>query len=350
MGQPKFEHKTVKTVRGTDSVVIARMTSKGWEHVGSDHGRVSTSLQFRRPKPPVPWKPIAALFAIAVVGLGIGGIAEALGGDEESAAGDAKTTVSASPSVDSSSSADPSESNEPSSAATSEKRPDGPTVKIVCYSPDFETHVDFVISRLKPDFTEAWAADIPTDPKTGEQHCDDGDANEDGDKPRITPVNAVEQAIWDADEKSGDGHERWTLTIPYFECVQHDSPDYRNVYPDGPNLVDEAKTMLSLCPDHPNAAAIRSRIPAQERFENQIGTETLDDGEWAIGSERKAGTYRTTSAGGTLACYWSRWSGGRVIQSDAFGPLEQARTVKVSLKAGEKFKTENCGVWFRLTP
>ena len=347
-GGIKYEHKSVRTVACTDDVVIARMSKRGWEHVGADHARLSTTLAFRRPKKRVSLRPVMVLVGIVAIGLVIAGISSFADRGYQLA------TADSTPSVTESSTGSPSEAPLPSGTPrpSASPTPAGPTVKVTCYTPDFNSSVDFVISRLRPDFTEAWAADIPTDPNTGEQHCDDGDANASGEGPKISPVNGVEAAIWKDAADGIDGRHRWTLTIPYYECVQHDSPEYVKTYPDSPNLATEAETMLRLCPDHPNAKAIQKRIAIQNGFAAQIGTETLTDGDWLIGAERVAGTYRAESAGGTLTCYWSRKSAsGTVLQSVwAFGPLDEARTVKVTLSAGEKFQTKNCGVWFRLTP
>ncbi|WP_406511098.1 DUF4839 domain-containing protein [Streptomyces sp. NBC_00161] len=50
----KYEYKTVQTVRGTDSLVIAKMQKDGWELVEQAQGMLRSTLDFRRPKKPLP--------------------------------------------------------------------------------------------------------------------------------------------------------------------------------------------------------------------------------------------------------------------------------------------------------
>ena len=52
----KYEYKTVQTVRGTDGLVISKMQKDGWELVEQLPGRLRTTLNFRRPKRPLPWR------------------------------------------------------------------------------------------------------------------------------------------------------------------------------------------------------------------------------------------------------------------------------------------------------
>ncbi|MET7440465.1 DUF4839 domain-containing protein [Streptomyces sp. NPDC005496] len=80
----KYEYKTVQTVRGTDGLVISKMQKDGWELVDQLPGRLRTTLNFRRPKKPVPWRLIGAGAAVLVVLAAIIGTGVALSdGDKE---------------------------------------------------------------------------------------------------------------------------------------------------------------------------------------------------------------------------------------------------------------------------
>lgn len=50
----KYEYKTVQTVRGTDGLVISKMQKDGWELVEQSQGMLRCTLDFRRPKKPLP--------------------------------------------------------------------------------------------------------------------------------------------------------------------------------------------------------------------------------------------------------------------------------------------------------
>jgi hypothetical protein len=76
----RYEYTTVRAVRGTDSLVISRMQKDGWEFVDQEPGMLRSTLNFRRPKKPVPWRLLgvgAAVLAVAVAGA----VAAALGDD-----------------------------------------------------------------------------------------------------------------------------------------------------------------------------------------------------------------------------------------------------------------------------
>jgi hypothetical protein len=63
----KYEHKTVRTVRGTDSLVISKLQRDGWELVEQAPGKLRSTLSFRRPKKPLPWLLIGATAAVLVI-------------------------------------------------------------------------------------------------------------------------------------------------------------------------------------------------------------------------------------------------------------------------------------------
>lgn len=63
----KYEHKTVRTVRGTDGLVISKMRKDGWELVEQSQGTLRSALHFRRPKKPLPWLLIGVAAAVLVI-------------------------------------------------------------------------------------------------------------------------------------------------------------------------------------------------------------------------------------------------------------------------------------------
>ncbi|MEU6524193.1 DUF4839 domain-containing protein [Streptomyces sp. NPDC046924] len=90
----KYEHKTVRTVRGTDGLVISKMQKDGWELVEQVPGTLRSTLDFRRPKKPQPWLLIGAGAAVLVVLAIVIGVASALSdGDEKKAESDKSTAA-----------------------------------------------------------------------------------------------------------------------------------------------------------------------------------------------------------------------------------------------------------------
>lgn len=105
----RYEHKTVQAVRGTDSLMISKMQKDGWELVGQTQGMLRSTLDFRRPKKPVPRLLIGAAAGGFVVLAIIIGVAAALEdqGEKES---DKPATATAS--------AEPSTTLDPAAAGT----------------------------------------------------------------------------------------------------------------------------------------------------------------------------------------------------------------------------------------
>ncbi|MBW8800531.1 MAG: DUF4839 domain-containing protein [Streptomyces sp.] len=80
----KYEYKTVRTVRGTDGLVISKMRKEGWELVEQAQGKLRSTLDFRRPKKPLPWPLIGTAAAVLVILAIVIGVASALSdGDEK---------------------------------------------------------------------------------------------------------------------------------------------------------------------------------------------------------------------------------------------------------------------------
>jgi hypothetical protein len=86
----KYEYTTVRAVRGTDSLMIAKMQKEGWEFVDQTQGMLRSTLNFRRPKKPVPWRLIGVGVAVLAVLAVAGGIASALSDGGEKGEGETK--------------------------------------------------------------------------------------------------------------------------------------------------------------------------------------------------------------------------------------------------------------------
>ncbi|MEU4093233.1 DUF4839 domain-containing protein [Streptomyces sp. NPDC026673] len=91
-----YEYKTVRTVRGTDGLVISKMQKDGWELVEQAQGTLRSTLGFRRPKKPQPWLLIGAATAVLVILAIVIGTASALSGEGEKKDESHKSTAAAS--------------------------------------------------------------------------------------------------------------------------------------------------------------------------------------------------------------------------------------------------------------
>lgn len=79
----KYETTRVRTVRGTEKLMIAKWEKDGWELVTQGTGKLRAELVFRRPKPPLKWKPLAIIGgALVVLGIFIGIMVAITGGDK----------------------------------------------------------------------------------------------------------------------------------------------------------------------------------------------------------------------------------------------------------------------------
>lgn len=72
----RYELKTVKAIRGTEARSTAKWQKEGWELVDRSGGTLHTTLNFRRPKPPLPVRQIliggaAALVLAGIIGAGV---------------------------------------------------------------------------------------------------------------------------------------------------------------------------------------------------------------------------------------------------------------------------------------
>ncbi|MEV6113011.1 DUF4839 domain-containing protein [Streptomyces sp. NPDC052109] len=92
----RYEYKTVKTVRGTDGLVISKMQKDGWELVEQSQGTLRSTLNFRRPKKPQPWLLIGTATAALVILAIVIGVASALSDGGEKRDESDKSTIAAS--------------------------------------------------------------------------------------------------------------------------------------------------------------------------------------------------------------------------------------------------------------
>ncbi|MFI9487368.1 DUF4839 domain-containing protein [Promicromonospora sp. NPDC052451] len=108
-----YEFKTVHAIRGTEARSIAKWQKSGWALVDQNQGTLRTTLSFRRPKPKLPWVPLAVaggVLALLAVVIGIGIALEDDGGVSELTMRTSEKTVLASES--------PSGTPEPSTSAS----------------------------------------------------------------------------------------------------------------------------------------------------------------------------------------------------------------------------------------
>jgi hypothetical protein len=124
---------------------------------------------------------------------------------------------------------------------------------------DGDGNFTFDIDRTAPDFTRAWAVEFVPPPKAeGRIVCFAAAATgEDA----ATPQTPIERAAMQAIERPGPD----ALRQAYQQCAVHDTLDSQNFLdPAGLGDIDVARSMLILCPEHPEAAVIRERLKAEE--------------------------------------------------------------------------------------
>jgi hypothetical protein len=75
---------------------------------------------------------------------------------------------------------------------------------------------------------------------------------------------------------------------------------------------------------------------------------SVEDGVWTVGVDMPAGKYRTT-ANVDSRCYWQiSKTGGDGLGDIVANDLPGGGRPQVTLKAGQDFKTDNCGTWHKV--
>jgi hypothetical protein len=113
-------------------------------------------------------------------------------------------------------------------------------------------------------------------------------------------------------------------------------------WPRSPEQAKEAQTALLLCPGHPYAQAIRTRISDQTLLQHQLGQgRAFGDGNYRVGAGVQPGTYFVENASD---CYWERLdSAGNIIDNNF---VLDALRVEATINATDfSFHTQGCGTW-----
>lgn len=96
-----------------------------------------------------------------------------------------------------------------------------------------------------------------------------------------------------------------------------------------------------------NAAAVASSAAAVAAEQSAVNANSITDGTWTVGTDVQPGTYRTSAAVSSGACYWeitkSGTNGEDIIQND----IVQGGYPTVTLSVGQDFKTQDCGTWIK---
>lgn len=147
----QYEFKSVRAIRGTESRSITKWEKDGWELVDQDHGKLQTTLNFRRPKASVPWALVGATAAaIVLIFAVVAGVAVALQSDDDGKEPTASPTTTTGTEIQ-----EPSGTPEPSDTVVSTQTPTpSPT------EPDEPDALEVITVDSTTDFAAALA--VPT--------------------------------------------------------------------------------------------------------------------------------------------------------------------------------------------
>ncbi|MFF5701387.1 DUF4839 domain-containing protein [Streptomyces sp. NPDC012794] len=138
----RYEYKSVRALRGTDGLVISKMRKDGWQLVEQTQGGLRSTLDFRRPKKPLPRALIGAAVGGLVVLAVVIGTAAALEDEGEEKGGSNKPAAATA-------SAEPSTASTPSAAGSAAAEvisaENNPEFAALLKTPDScaQTNVDF---------------------------------------------------------------------------------------------------------------------------------------------------------------------------------------------------------------
>lgn len=187
---------------------------------------------------------------------------------------------------------------------------------------------NFTIDRITRDFSQAWATQFPVQPFTS--------CNIYG--PNLQPLTKVEQADYEA---TPNRYIEYAIKTAYEQCTEHGTDWTMNKWPVSRAQVEEARTALTYCPDHPDREAIESHI-AQIDIDAQLESEgrLFYDGLYRVGARIQPGTYFVTHVND---CYWERLDRSGNIIDNYFGT---ALRVEVYVASTDySFRAEGCGEW-----
>jgi hypothetical protein len=112
----------------------------------------------------------------------------------------------------------------------------------------------------------------------------------------------------------------------------------------------EALAALTICPGHSEAQKIKANAEAaiganSELSAKRAAGEVLDDGTYAIGTEMKPGTWKTSTEK-VSDCYWElRDANGATMQNDF---IVGAPSVTVQIPStASSFTSRSCGTWIK---
>jgi len=133
------------------------------------------------------------------------------------------------------------------------------------------------------------------------------------------------------------------LETLYAMCGQTGLESYDYLVADDPvreGQMREFQAMMMLCPEHPDAKEINSRIKAVEAIIGKPRT-IFGNGTWKVGKEFAPGTY--VSKNNDEGCYWERLDRkGNIIDNN----FSNGSRMEVTINSSDyEFRRESCSKW-----
>jgi hypothetical protein len=75
---------------------------------------------------------------------------------------------------------------------------------------------------------------------------------------------------------------------------------------------------------------------------------TIEDGTWTVGVDVKPGSYRVAVPISSGMCYWGIYRSGTNQRDIVNNGIESGGRPQVTLKAGQDFKSSDCGTWTKV--
>ena len=89
---------------------------------------------------------------------------------------------------------------------------------------------------------------------------------------------------------------------------------------------------------------LKAREKAVGIAEKKEEAKSIYEGVWMVGDDIKPGTYKLREAYTGDMCYWGISQNGRIVDND----IVTGGRPTVTLRKGQEFKNQGCGVWRRL--